>query len=212
MPRADWYFDFISPYAYLQFEILHRLPDDLEIAFKPVVFAGLLDHWGHKGPAEIPGKRIFIFRQCKWWADRNKIAFTMPPAHPFNPIKPLRLAIALDNKPAAIETIFRFVWAEGLDVARDWPALAERFAMSAAEADERVRAPEIKQALIANGEAAIGQGVFGVPTFVIDNEIIWGVDSTEMMVDYLDNPALFATEEMRKIITTKPAAQRKVPG
>lgn len=212
MPRADWYFDFISPYAYLQFEILHRLPDDLEIAFKPVVFAGLLDHWGHKGPAEIPGKRVFIFRQCKWWADRNKIAFTMPPAHPFNPIKPLRLAIALDNEAAAIETIFRFVWAEGLDVANDWPALAERFAMSAAEADERVRAPEVKQALIANGEAAIGCGVFGVPTFVIDNEIIWGVDSTEMMVDYLDNPALFATEEMRKIITTKPAAQRKVPG
>ncbi len=208
MSKADWYFDFISPFAYLQHEILHRLPDDLEIAFKPVVFAGLLNHWGHKGPAEIPSKRLFIFRQCKWWADRNKIPFTMPPAHPFNPIKPLRLAIALGNSPAAIETIFRFIWAEGLDAAEDWPALAERFNMSAAEADERVQAPEVKQALIANGEAAIGCGVFGVPTFVIDNEIIWGVDSNEMMADYLDNPGLFATEEMRKIITTPAAAQR----
>lgn len=208
MPRADWYFDFISPYAYLQHEILHRLPDDLEITFKPVVFAGLLNHWGHKGPAEIPGKRIFIFRQSKWWADRNKIAFTMPPAHPFNPIKPLRLAIALGCEPSAIETIFRFIWAEGLDVAEDWPALAERFGMSADEANQRIQAPEVKQTLIANGETALAAGVFGVPTFVIDNEIIWGVDATEMMADYLDNPALFATEEMRKIITTPAAAQR----
>ena len=136
----------------------------------------------------------------------------MPPAHPFNPIRPLRLAIALENEAAAIETIFRFIWAEGLDVADDWPALAERFGMSAEEADDRVRATAVKQSLITNGEAAIEQGVFGVPTFVIDNEIIWGVDSTEMMADYLDNPALFATEEMRKIITTKASAQRKVPG
>ena len=208
MPHADWYFDFISPFAYLQHEILHRLPDDLDITFKPVVFAGLLNHWGHKGPAEIPGKRIFVFRQCKWWADRNKIPYTLPPAHPFNPIKALRLAIALGCEAGAIETIFRFIWAEGHDVADDWPALAERFGMSAQEANDRVQATDVKQALIANSEAAIECGVFGVPTFVINGEIIWGVDSTEMMADYLDNPSLFATKEMQRIITTKPAARR----
>ncbi len=208
MPHADWYFDFVSPFAYLQHAILHRLPDDLAIAFKPVVFAGLLKHWGHKGPAEIPGKRIFVFRQCKWWADRNAVPFTMPPAHPFNPIKPLRLAIALGCEAGANETIFRFIWAEGRDVADDWPALAERFGMSVEEANDRVQAIAVKQTLIANGEAAIEHGVFGVPTFVIDNEIIWGVDSTEMMADYLDNPSLFATKEMQRILTTPMAAQR----
>ena len=212
MANADWYFDFISPFAYLQHEILHRLPDDLEIAFKPVVFAGLLNHWGHKGPAEIPGKRLFIFRQCKWWADRNAVPYKLPPAHPFNPIKALRLAVAMGSEAAAVATIFRFIWAEGRDPNEDWPALAERFGMSAGQADERVQAPEVKRELIANGEAAIGRGVFGVPTFVIDNEIIWGLDATEMMDDYLDNPALFASAEMQRIITTKASAQRKVPG
>ena len=55
--HADWYFDFISPYAYLQFKHLHKLPKDLELSLKPVLFAGLLGHWQHKGPAEIPAWR-----------------------------------------------------------------------------------------------------------------------------------------------------------
>ena len=54
---ALWHFDFVSPYAYLQFRQLDRLPDDLEVLFRPVLFAGLLDHWKQLGPAEIPAKK-----------------------------------------------------------------------------------------------------------------------------------------------------------
>ena len=54
--HADWYFDYVSPFAYLQLEGFDRLPDDLVIRAKPVLFAGLLGYWEHKGPAEIPAK------------------------------------------------------------------------------------------------------------------------------------------------------------
>ena len=70
MRHADWYFDFISPFAYLQNAVFYHLPDDLEVTRKPVLFAGLLGHWEHKGPAEIPRKRVFTLRHTKWLALR----------------------------------------------------------------------------------------------------------------------------------------------
>ena len=113
MTAADWYFDFISPFAYLQFATLAQLPRDLEITFRPVVLAGILNHLQHKGPAEIPGKRRFTYRHVQWLARHHGIALKFPPAHPFNPLRALRLAIALDCRRDAIVAIFRFIWRDG---------------------------------------------------------------------------------------------------
>lgn len=86
----DWYFDFVSPYSYLG---LHRLKDvKPKINYKPVLFAGLLKHWGQKGPAEIPAKRKWTYRSCDWQARKLGLPFRFPAAHPFNPLPHLRLA------------------------------------------------------------------------------------------------------------------------
>src|SRR5882724_12306571 len=92
--RAIWYFDLISPYSYLHLKQFHKLPADLEIEYLPVLFAGLLKHWEHKGPAEIPPKRIYMYRQLVWLAAHLGIPYSTPPAHPFNPLHALRLVIA----------------------------------------------------------------------------------------------------------------------
>ena len=61
-PSIDFYFDFVSPYSYIG---LHRLREfSNPIVLKPVLFAGLLNHWGQKGPAEIPTKRKWTYRSC----------------------------------------------------------------------------------------------------------------------------------------------------
>ena len=86
MTKAAWYFDFISPFSYLQLGRFQDLPQDLEIALKPVVFSALLKHWGHMGPAEIPPKRQFVYRFFRWQAIQRGMPFTMPPVHPFNPL------------------------------------------------------------------------------------------------------------------------------
>jgi 2-hydroxychromene-2-carboxylate isomerase len=51
MKKAAWYFDFVSPFAYIGFARLDRLAHKLEIRYRPVLFAGLLNHWEQKGPA-----------------------------------------------------------------------------------------------------------------------------------------------------------------
>ena len=73
--QVDWYFDFVSPYAYLQLMDFKRLPDSLEIRYRPVLFAGLLDHWGQLGPAEVPPKAFNTFKMCARHAALHEIPF-----------------------------------------------------------------------------------------------------------------------------------------
>ena len=197
--QADWYFDFISPYAYLQLMQFKRLPDSLDIRYRPVLFAGLLKRWGQKGPAEIPGKRLQTYRECQWRADRAGIPFSFPDIHPFNPLRALRLCIALGNEPAIIGAIFEFIYAEGRDIQSedDWKALALRLDVD--DTDALVSRAEVKDALRENTEAAVRRGVYGVPTFAVGDELFWGADKIDMLLDYLADPTIFSRGEMARI-------------
>ena len=208
MKTAEWYFDFVSPFSYLQLERFDRLPPDVEVTLRPVVFAGLLDHLQHKGPAEIPGKRRFTYRFVQWLAQKEGIDFKFPPAHPFNPIRPLRLAIACGSGRREVQQIFRFIWRDGrsTDDAAAWDALTH--ALGVTDAETRINDPQVKSALRANGERAIAAGVFGVPSFVIGAEVFWGFDATGMAIDYLNDPAAFASAEMARVSGLPVAAER----
>lgn len=197
--QADWYFDFVSPYAYLQLMDFKRLPDSLEIRYRPILFAGLLKHWGQKGPAEIPEKRLQTYRECQWRADRAGIPFRFPSVHPFNPLRPLRLCIALGTEPAVIGAIFEFIFAEGRDVQDDdeWRALAARLEVD--DADGLASRPEVKDVLRENTEEALRRRVYGVPTFAVRDQLFWGSDTTDMLLDYLADPKMFSRGEMARI-------------
>jgi 2-hydroxychromene-2-carboxylate isomerase len=118
MTHITFYLDFISPYAYLAFE---ELPKQLmgishRVEYRPILFGAVLNHHGHMGPAEIPGKREWTYRQVVWQAKQMGVKLDMPLAHPFNPLSLLRLAVACSDDGApnryVCETIFRHVWQE----------------------------------------------------------------------------------------------------
>jgi len=193
MTQVDWYFDVISPFAYLASQRLDPLRAHVTLRPVPVLFAGLLGHWHTKGPAEIPPMRRFTFRHIAWLARRDGIPLQYPPHHPFNPLRLLRLAVLLDDV-AAIQRLFRFVWAEGrsADDAVAWAELTGELGI--ADADARIAAPEVKQQVRSNTELAIERGVFGVPTFVVDGELFWGYDAIPFLVDYLDDAGALRKE------------------
>jgi 2-hydroxychromene-2-carboxylate isomerase len=209
MTPATWYFDFVSPYAYLQSRMLHEFAGKAAIAMTPVLFAGLLAHSKNLGPAEVPSKRLWTYRFCTWFARDRGIPFRFPPRHPFNPLKPLRLAIALEAAPAPVHVIFDFIWAEGRDPAdpSEWSALGARLGI--ADPDAAIDKPAVKEALRANTEAAIAAGVFGVPSFVVGGEVFWGVDATGFVLQYLDNPALLGDPEFKRVSNLPTGAERK---
>ncbi len=209
MARIHWYFDFISPYAYLQSARLGALAADNDIECVPVLFAGLLNHWGQKGPAEVPPKKIFAFRQCVWRARHDGIPYHTPPKHPFNPLRALRLSIAMDNDLDVVQSIFRAIWVDGHlpDDDAGWGGI--QAAAGIDDGDARVADPAVKAGLLKSGDDAVMAGVFGVPTCRVGDELFWGDDCLEMVHDYLDNPGMFEDDDMRRVETMTPSAERR---
>ena len=207
--HADWYFDFISPFSYLQLERLGPLRARIEIAPIPIVFGAILKHHGQLGPAEIRGKREFTYRIAQWTAERANIPFRFPPAHPFNPIAALRLAIAAGTTWPAITTIFEHLWKDGR-TGDDAESLADAGrALGIDDVASAIARDDVKAELRANTEAALAAGVFGVPTLRIGGELFWGNDATALIEDWLDKPSRFDAPEYRRIATLPRAIERK---
>jgi 2-hydroxychromene-2-carboxylate isomerase len=189
MQRVTFDFDIISPYAYLAFE---RLPSALEgvshhVAYRPLLFAGLLKRWGNTAPVDVAPKKAWLFRQCAWIAQRDGVVFQPPVPHPFNPLALLRLLVASTPADAlpnrrAVELVFRHVWARDGGDPNDAGALK---ALTDAIAPARDPAsPEVKAELQSRTAQAADAGVFGVPSFRLDDgQMFWGTDSMDMLAD-----------------------------
>jgi 2-hydroxychromene-2-carboxylate isomerase len=216
MKHITFYLDFVSPYSYLAFEQLPAALLGLSygVDYKPVLFAGLLKQHGQLGPAEIPPKRDWTYRQVQWLAHSHGIPLQMLATHPFNPLPLLRLALACGNPGPSTElgtglsnryvceTIFRHVWRGGADAVdpQRVAALKQSLQPQRDPAGEEVRA-ELK----ANTDEAIARGLFGVPTCAVDDKLFWGFDALHMLRAYLDGDAWFASGAWE-------SAQRMPPG
>ena len=209
MASADWYFDFVSPFSYLQCEQLPALERTIRVHYRPVLFAGLLKANAHRGPAEIPSKRRFTYRFVVWQARKLGIPLKFPPVHPFNPLPLLRLAIVADCDPEAIRRIFRFVWRDGRlgDLPIEWAELMAELGLR--DAESRIAAPEVKEMLKRNTDEALSRGVFGVPTLAIGDELFWGADATAMAADFIAQGCIFADPEMQRVAALPIGAERE---
>jgi 2-hydroxychromene-2-carboxylate isomerase len=202
---VDWYFDFVSPYSYIA---LHRLRDvPAAIVYKPVLFAGLLNHWGQKGPAEIPAKRRWTYRWSTWWAAELGIPFRYPASHPFNPLPHLRLALACGCAPEAVKRIFESIWMSG-ENASD-PARFRKLCEALGVEQELLNSDALKDALRKNTDDAASRGVFGVPSFVAEGEVFWGADSIEFVNAFLADPSVLRNPEIERVDRLPAAASRK---
>ena len=207
--HVQWYFDFISPFAWLQLHRLAAIRTRVAVEPVPMLFAAVLDKYEHRGPAEIPGKREFTYQFVQWRAERQQVPLRFPPAHPFNPLQALRLCIAAGTRWDAVESIFAHIWehgraADSIDVLRDTAT-----ALGIADIEAALSADSVKQQLRANTDQALARGVCGVPTLRIGEALFWGEDATGMALDYLDDPQRFASGEYTRIVSLPQAVQRR---
>lgn len=196
-PGLRWYFDFISPFAYLHWQKIRELAAQQPVQLVPILFAAVLNAHGQKGPAEIPGKREFTYRHVLWQARRDGIALRFPPAHPFNPIAALRLCIAAGTTPDAIDAIYRWIWAEGRagDSAQALAPVIEALGVDPGMLAD----PAIKATLRSNTDAALDAGAFGVPTLRVGDALFWGNDAHAFAMEMLRNPASLHEPEMQRV-------------
>ena len=197
--QAHWYFDFISPFSYLQLPKVMQWRARLEITPLPVAFGAMLKHYGNVGPAEIPGKREWTYRFVQWQAEQAGIALRFPPAHPFNPLAALRLCLAAGSTWQSVEAIFAHIWSQGRPGATSAELAEVGHALGIDNVENATNAAEVKARLRTNTESAIAAGVFGVPTLRVGEDMFWGNDASPMVEQWLDNPQRFAGTEYQRI-------------
>jgi len=218
-----FFYDPISPYAHLAFAQLPQalMGHSVAVHHRPVLFAGLLKAHGQLGPAEIPAKRDWTYRQVQWLAHSHGVRLDMPAAHPFNPLPLLRLGLATAHDEAPGETsryvtelLFQHVWHGGADAADParLPELQTRLQAHVQQCGRAWVEPDsdtVKQRLRANTDEALALGLFGVPAMVVDGRVFWGFDALPMLKAWLDGDHWFQGGAWEAAARTAVGVQRR---
>lgn len=208
---TNWYFDIISPFAYLQLQRMHEIQALTEVTPVPIALGAVLAHCGQLGPAEIPKKRDFSYRFIDFHARTLGFPIRFPPTHPLNPLPALRLlcAVAPEQRWQATHAVFNQIWRDGLagDSADSLVAVGAAFGID--DVALAIREDAVKLALKANTEGAIAAGAFGVPTLNIDGELFWGFDATDYAIAYLREPNLLKTPEALRLLALPASVARR---
>ncbi len=194
MRTVRFHFDLLSPFAYICW---HRLPALLAptgsaLVPVPTLLGVLLAAHGTRGPAEIPVRRMYAYKDAFRKAHAAGLPLIPPPTHPFNPLLAMRVAGLPDHAPgeqqARITALFAAVWqtGEGVEDAPTIQHVLDRAGLEGARCLAEAGEEPAKSRLKANTAAALEAGVFGVPTMIVDGEMFWGVDSLDALALFLD--------------------------
>tara|TARA_B100001996_G_scaffold379140_1_gene364393 strand:+ start:3386 stop:3973 length:588 start_codon:yes stop_codon:yes gene_type:complete len=179
----EFYFDFISPYSFLAHKKLKKWlkKNSIKVRYKPILLGGLHNLHGITAPAFIPSKAKWMIRDCKLVAEKNKINFKFNSYFPIKTVDLMRgvfVAEEDDFKDYYIDQIFDAIWKDGLNmndqniiekVLKNINTNPKTFLL-------RASSQSTKNILKKKTDDAFNKGIFGAPTFLVNNKIFWGQD------------------------------------
>ncbi len=182
----EFYFDFISPYSFISFKKIKEIVKKKNTSFKlkPILLGGLHNLHNIKAPAFIPAKAKFMIRDCKMIAEKNKINFRFNSYFPIRTLGLMRgvLIAEEDNiQNYYIEKIYDAIWVDGLNlndqnivdkVLKNMEINPKTFFLRSSNQN-------IKDLLKKKTQEAFQKGIFGAPTFYVNNKLFWGQDRLE---------------------------------
>ena len=186
-------FDFGSPYSYLAYNYLSPIKEaGAQIDLKPVLLGGIFKATGNQPPATVQKKGEYMFKDIQRWANKLDISFKMNPYFPILTVPHMRGAILAQKKDILedyMQSMFDSMWLKGLNL-NDQEILTKVASESGIDPNdfaEGISSDEIKDELRANTQFAIDKGAFGVPTYFLENEMFWGIDSIKFLLESLKN-------------------------
>ena len=182
----DFYFDFVSPYSFLAHKQIRKIEkkEGFKIRYKPILVGGLHNLHGIKAPAFIPAKAKHMIRDCKLIAAKNGVKFKFNSYFPIRSLNLMRGVFVAEEdniKSYYIDSIFNTIWEDGLNmndqviiekVLKNLNVNPKTFIL-------RSTSSLIKDSLRKKTNDAYEKGIFGAPTFVVNNKIFWGQDRIE---------------------------------
>ena len=182
----EFYFDFISPYSFLAHKEIIKIEkrDSIKIKYKPILLGGLHNLHGIKAPAFIPAKARHMIRDCKLIAEKNNISFKFNSYFPIKSLNLMRgvLVAEQDNfKSYYIDSIYNAIWQDGLNLNDEniFQKILKNLNINPKTFLLRLASSSIKDSLKKKTSESYEKGIFGAPSFVINNKIFWGQDRIE---------------------------------
>ena len=185
--EIDFYFDFISPYTYLAHKKIQSLPKDIKINYKPILLGGLHNLQGITAPAFIKHKLKHMISDCNLIAKKDKSNFIWNSKFPINSLNIMRgyLFINVENKDLYLDIMFDAYWKDNLDISNEeiLKTLLEKCKIETISFFNGIKDTKIKDELKSITQKAHDKGIFGAPTFIVNNKIFWGQDRLEFALD-----------------------------
>ena len=186
----EFYFDFASPYSYLAHKKIRKLEKEnsIKIKYKPILLGGLLNLAGIKANADIPVKGKYMIKDCKLWAEKDKIEFKFNTYFPIFSLSLMRCALVAtknNTSDSFINKIFDGIWRDDLNLndVKNIEKLINTLNINPKNFLQEANSPEVKFELKKNTELAFEKGIFGAPSFLVNNKIFWGQDRLDFAVN-----------------------------
>ena len=186
----EFYFDFASPYSFLAHKQIGKIEKENSIKMKymPIFLGDLLNLAGIKANIDIPIKAKYMIKDCKLWAEKYNITFKFNNYFPIKTLNLMRCTLVAEKKDFAqifITKIFDAIWKDGINLndntiveklLQNLDLNPKNFLMEAIE-------PKIKDELKKRTDDAYQKGIFGAPSFIINNKVFWGQDRLEFVLN-----------------------------
>tara|TARA_B100001123_G_C15122077_1_gene951778 strand:+ start:515 stop:1102 length:588 start_codon:yes stop_codon:yes gene_type:complete len=186
----EFYFDFASPYSFIAHKEIRKIEKEysIKIKYMPILLGGLLKLAGIQPNADIPIKAKYMIRDCKLWAEKYGITFKFNNYFPIKTLDLMRCVLVAEKKNFSqefINKIYDGIWKDGLNLndnkiinklLKNLDINPEIFLTEASN-------PLIKEELKKKTNDAFLKGIFGTPSFVINNKVFWGQDRLEFVIN-----------------------------
>ena len=188
--KIDFYFDFISPYAYLAHKKIKKIEEsskNLNFVYKPILLGGLHKLAGITAPAFIEQKNNYMIKDCAMVAKKFNINFKFNSKFPISTVNLMRGVLILkdDILKNYIDAFFDAYWEFDINLSEknEFVKIINKLNLNEENFFKEINNQKIKDDLRNRTDKAFEKKVFGSPTFIVNNKIFWGQDRLEYAID-----------------------------
>ena len=186
----EFYFDFASPYTFLAHKGIRKIEKEnsIKVKYMPVLLGALLKLTGVKANIDVPIKGKYMIKDCKLWAEKYNIEFKFNNYFPIITLNLMRCALVAENKGFSqifINKIFDAIWKDGLNLNDNFilEKLLKNIDINPKNFLIESIDLKIKNELKKRTDEAYKKGVFGTPSFIVNNKIFWGQDRLQFALN-----------------------------